>query len=281
MEQQLEAASLANRKGARKVNDIPAEVMKLLQSGELETVNLTEWLAIDHRLLLEHVACELELDPYIEELLAKLPISGEKKIMTVIPKIAQAWLILLDRLPDERGRAIFGKLSSHRSDSVRCWAAYIVGLQQHSLERRLALIRPFAADRHFGVRELAWMAVRESAARELNKAILLLQAWTQDEDANLRRFSVEVIRPRGVWAKHIPELKNDPSLALPLLEPLKSDPSKYVQDSVANWLNDAGKTQPEWVVELCRAWFAASDTKMTKRIVTRAQRSMNPSTSSN
>lgn len=59
------------------------------------------------------------------------------------------------------------------------------------------------------------------------------------------------------------------------LENLKSDPSKYVQDSVANWMNDAGKTQPEFVIEICKKWKQESPTKETNYIIKRALRSLN------
>jgi 3-methyladenine DNA glycosylase AlkC len=59
-----------------------------------------------------------------------------------------------------------------------------------------------------------------------------------------------------------------------MLEPLKSDPSRYVQNSVANWLNDAGKTQPEWVERICVKWERASRTPETQYIVRRARRSL-------
>ena len=39
---------ILNRKGAQKAIDIPEQVLLLLNSGLIESVNLTEWLAVDH-----------------------------------------------------------------------------------------------------------------------------------------------------------------------------------------------------------------------------------------
>ncbi len=39
---------ILNRKGGRKAQDIPKKVLELLNDGKIESVNLTEWLAIDH-----------------------------------------------------------------------------------------------------------------------------------------------------------------------------------------------------------------------------------------
>jgi 3-methyladenine DNA glycosylase AlkC len=65
-------------------------------------------------------------------------------------------------------------------------------------------------------------------------------------------------------------LKQNPALALPILEPLKSDKAKYVQDSVGNWLNDASKTQPQLVYDICEKWQNESPIKETNYIINKA-----------
>ncbi|WP_254450553.1 DNA alkylation repair protein [Cohnella herbarum] len=268
---------IMQRKGALKVSEIPEEVSALLQSGQLESVNLTEWLAVNHIVLLDHIVNELDLKQQAGSMVDELQQGAEKKIMKIIPAIAQAWLSLMERLPSESRELIFMKLSTHLSDSVRCWAAYIVGLDRKlSLDQKLTHIRSFAADSHFGVREIAWMAVRESISNELELSIRILSDWVHDANDYVRRFAIEATRPHGVWAKHISALKNKPGLALVLLEAVKSDPVKYVQDSVGNWLNDAGKSNPEWVQKVCKTWSVTSDTKDTRRIIKRALRSFPP-----
>ena len=68
--------------------------------------------------------------------------------------------------------------------------------------------------------------------------------------------------------------KQNPELAISILEPLKSDKAKYVQNSVANWLNDASKTNPEFVIDICKRWKSESNSKETAYIVSRALRTL-------
>lgn len=265
---------IANRKGPIRASEIWPEVLQLLNSGQLETVNLTEWLAVDQFRLLGTILDEVGMERHAETMLIEMERIKGQSTMKAIPVVAEGWLSLFRRLSENENALLFRQLAMHRSDSVRCWAAYIVGLEPTMLEQKLEGIRRFAADRHFGVREIAWMSIRDSISRELNQSIALLEGWVRDEDANVRRFAIEATRPRGVWARHIAELKEHPEQALPLLEPLKSDSSKYVQDSVANWLNDASKSRPDWVADVCLTWLEASDERSTRRIAARAQRNL-------
>ncbi len=255
---------LENRKGATRVSDIPKPVLEGLNTGTLESVNLTEWLAVDATKLLEHALVSLKLKQ-TKNLLAAVQDLATLGIMQRTERIAG--------LLDNAGVSI-QLLSSHHSDTIRCWAAFIAVTRATTLQAKLEAVQPFAADLHFGVREIAWMAWRPHLNANLGIGLTLLEAWTQADDANLRRFASEVSRPRGVWCAHIQALKDKPELALQLLEPLRSDDSKYVQASVANWLNDASKTQGNWVESVCARWLEQSPSKETKWIVNRALRSL-------
>lgn len=193
--------------------------------------------------------------------------------MQVIPAVAAVLLAAIRSKKDNPYVLI--QLAMHRSDIVRSWAAYVIGLDDRlKLEQKLGDIRHFAKDANSGLREIAWMAVRPDINRQLGKAIKLLTHWIKDSDENVRRFASEATRPRGVWCKHIEALKVHPEMALPLLEPLHQDPSRYVQNSVANWLNDASKSRPDWVKEICAQWSKKSRSKETAYIVNRALRTL-------
>ncbi|GAB6548784.1 DNA alkylation repair protein [Bacillus mobilis] len=269
-----ETEVILNRKGARKVNEIPKEVLQLLQQGKVESVNLTEWLAINHIELLKNVLPSIGLKDSLECIEAEL----EKQNVETGMKVIRITGTLLDEiiLKEYEGNKedILLKLSNHISDSVRCWAAFMNKKSNNTLKDTLTYIRPFAADHHFGVREIAWMSIREDLSQNIEESVELLVEWAKSEDENIRRFSVESIRPRGVWSKHIEVLKQEPEKALPILNLLKSDPSKYVQDSVGNWLNDASKTKPDWVMNLCEEWAKDTDIKSTSRIINKAKRTI-------
>lgn len=261
---------LKNRKGARRMADIPPDVMNAINRGQVATVNLVEYLAADLTQLLPAAASQIEIDcnhPALLAVVARLP---------SLKPMQRHWAIaemLLQVLGDDHEAEL--RLASHPSDLVRQWAAMFAGLSPGlKLADRLQLARPFAADIHFGVREIAWLAVRDAVAAEVLLALELLQPWTNEPDANLRRFASELTRPRGVWCRHLEPLKINPALGQPLLEPLQADASRYVQDSVGNWLNDAAKSQPDWVRKLCQGWLKNSEGKATRYICLRGMRSI-------
>jgi 3-methyladenine DNA glycosylase AlkC len=244
---------LSNRKGATKRELVPVEVKEALERGEIETANLVEGLTIDFDVLLQHVA-------------------------PGAPRLVEEGIV--KRMREAGGHLPAWKaFAKHPSDTVRGWAAYKLAASQADDATRLLLaMKTFAADAHFGVREWAWMAARPVLAKDLEGALAELTRWSCDANPNVRRFASEVTRPRGVWCAHLEVLKREPARGLALLEPLRSDPSKYVRDSVANWLNDASKSDEAWVRALTTRWLSESNTKETKAIVTRALRSLSKET---
>ena len=256
------------RTGARSLKDIDPIILSQLNEGIIESANLTEWLAVDHTILIQSV---LNTE-YQKECLEELELVKSKSTMIVIKTIGK---YLFDKIEKDNNYKLFELLKNHPSDSVRCWCAYIIGFNTGlSINDKLELIKEFASDSHFGVREIAWMAVRDELAKNIETTIPILEKWSQNDDPNIRRFALESIRPNGVWCKKIDQLKQNPELALPILDNLKTDTSRYVQDSVANWLNDASKTQPKFVINTCKRWRGQSDSKETKYIIKRAMRSI-------
>jgi 3-methyladenine DNA glycosylase AlkC len=253
------------------MGDVPAVVLKKLAVGEIETVNLMEWLAADMSALARTVARSL---PIRSSIRSELLDASEKMVGAGVT----------DRLR-VGGRAIaagagaasaeFRLLATHNSDLVRQWACYAVNdsLLGLSVSERLDATLPFAADRNMSVRETAWMAFRPHLATEFETVLPMLTDLAADSDENIRRFAVEVTRPRSVWGAHLAALKREPGLAVELLEQVKADSSRYVKLATGNWLNDASKSQPDWVLATCERWSAGGD-QHTRFIVRRGLRTI-------
>ena len=268
--------ALRARKGASRMADIPAEVRRALDAGRLETVTLTEWLAIDPVALMHAAIVAVDVPDLAEPLLEAARSLAGDGITARMRGLGAAWHEALATMPRKRERArARRRLATHTSDMVRAWAAYAHTADADlDLADRLDLARPFAADGAMSVRECAWDSFRPYIAPELDRALDLLEPWVHDEDPNVRRCAIEGTRPRGVWTKHIDALKTEPERALPLLEPVRADPIRYVQNAVANWLNDASKSDGVWVRTLCDDWMKNTQSPSTEYIVRRALRTL-------
>lgn len=242
----------AQRKGARSISEIPKSTIEALNRGEIASANLVEWLAIDQLKLAEHVLHSNDLSSWFSDVQQSVAQLKKPSVNTIGKAIGEAFA---QRFASGQRLDVLHGLSTHPADTVRIWMAYCTSLlPAKNLDTQLQAMRVFAADSHFGVREIAWMAMRPFIAAELSLALQLLAPWVYDDNEAIRRFATESTRPRGVWCAHIDALKAQPELAQHLLDPLVEDPSKYVRDSVANWLNDASKTRPDFVLTKCAAW---------------------------
>lgn len=227
----------------------------VLNQGVLETKNLMEVLRVDFHLLLRHVVPNLVLPEFPE-------------------KIGITWKMLFVGacIYEQTGLHHVSVFQNHPSDTVRSLACYVIACHSFSLAEKLDALKPFANDAHFNVREWAWIAVRPDVVLNPWEVIDLLMPWAYHDSGRMRRFASELTRPMGVWCAHIKSLRKEPLSALPILDALKNDSEKYVQLSVGNWLNDAGKDHPLWVLELCERWRSESPSLNTDKICKRALR---------
>lgn len=262
---------ILKRKGPRNLALVNPVALDFLHQGRIETANLMEYLAISHTVLIHNVLGGMLSKQTVERL--KMDFSTSE----VKPASRNAFIgkWLASELGQD-GHQMAHTLLQHPSDIVRGWAGFIIGdLPGLTLDERFEQIRPLAADSHYGPREEAWFAVRKHIVTSPLEAVDVLLPWASDPDPNIRRFASEATRPRGVWCAHIQAFRKEPALGLPVLEPLRTDKAKYVQKSVGNWLNDAAKDHPTWVIGLTDKWLAQEpDNKHTAWIVKHARRSL-------
>ena len=266
-------AEAPRRKGAVRRSAIPTDVLQALNEGTEETITLVEWLAIDMPTLVRSVTPQVGLSDLGAELGSAADSLADKGVTVRLRGIGEA-LFAATQHHSKRSE-IFDALAGHTSDMVRAWASFMVAADTSlSLAGRLDEARRFAADRSGAVRECAWDSFRPYVAADLDLGLALLEAWVLDPDLNVRRCAIEATRPRGVWTPHIEALKEDPEPALPMLEPVRSDPERYVQRAVANWLNDASKSRPDWVRRVCARRTEESSTTETAWTVNSALRTL-------
>ncbi len=87
-----------------------------------------------------------------------------------------------------------------------------------------------------------------------DKGIKQMLKWSKNKNKHVRRLASEGGRPRLPWAPKLQQYIDDPAPLLSILDQLKDDPSKYVQKSVANCLNDILKDNEEIAKKVLQSW---------------------------
>lgn len=101
-------------------------------------------------------------------------------------------------------------------------------------------------------RDTAEFAIRPFIREDYDKVEAVFQKWGRSDNAHLRRLVTEGTRPRLPWAKKLPFLRGNIQENFRLLKPFLDDPSRYVEKSVANHLNDISKYYPEEVISFLK-----------------------------
>lgn len=78
-----------------------------------------------------------------------------------------------------------------------------------------------------------------------------LQKWSKDAHYHVRRLTSEGTRPKLPWSQKI---IISPEQAIPILDNLFSDDTRYVTRSVANHINDISKIDPELAIATLQRW---------------------------
>ncbi|WP_375723334.1 DNA alkylation repair protein [Arcobacter sp. KX21116] len=95
-------------------------------------------------------------------------------------------------------------------------------------------------------------AIRAFILKYEDRTMQQMKLWAKSSNEHIKRLASEGCRPRLPWAVALPRFKSNPSNVFEIIELLKNDPSKYVQKSVANNLNDISKDNPELVIEFVK-----------------------------
>ncbi|MDR2924397.1 MAG: DNA alkylation repair protein [Azoarcus sp.] len=119
----------------------------------------------------------------------------------------------------------------------------------------------FAASVAF-IRELTQRHTGEFAVRPLLAAfpkemMAVMRGWSVDGSVHVRRLSSEGMRIRLPWAKKLSVALERFDDFKTVLGNLKDDPSRFVQKSVGNNLNDLYKEAPDKAEEIIQEWEKA------------------------
>ena len=114
--------------------------------------------------------------------------------------------------------------------------------------------------------------IRPYLEAKTKKTLAQMKKWAASENRHVRRLASEGIRPRLPWASKLDNFINNPKPLFPILNKLNDDPSKYVQKSVANCINDILKDNYTLGQELINNWNVKSPSKERKWIIKHALR---------
>lgn len=114
-------------------------------------------------------------------------------------------------------------------------------------------------DLHFSLQALKEITTRFSAEDAIRyfinafpkETLQELLKWSTDSHYHVRRLASEGTRPKLPWTQNI---TIPPEEALPILENLYTDKTRYVTRSVANHINDISKMNPALVFTIIKRW---------------------------
>lgn len=111
--------------------------------------------------------------------------------------------------------------------------------------------RALACLEQITMRFSAEYAIRSFINAHPDQTFDVFQAWARSPNYHVRRLVSEGTRPKLPWGVGI---TTDYTRAMPLLDQLHADPTRFVTRSVANHLNDISKFDPVLVIQTLQGW---------------------------
>ncbi|MDF1881630.1 DNA alkylation repair protein [Sulfurimonas sp. MAG313] len=115
--------------------------------------------------------------------------------------------------------------------------------------------------------------IRSFILKNEDACFVYLKEFSKDENCHIRRLASEGTRPRLPWGLRLQKYVKDPSCVLDLLDGMKNEPTRLVQRSIANSLNDISKDHPIKVIDFLTQW-KHHDVKDIDWIIAHACRSL-------
>lgn len=116
--------------------------------------------------------------------------------------------------------------------------------------------------------------IRPFIELDQERTLAVMLNWSKSDNFHLRRLASEGGRPRLPWATKLQRFIDDPQPLIPILSNLKDDPSKYVQKSVANCLNDILKDNPTVGRQIIETWSQEQGSHHRRWIIKHALRNL-------
>ncbi|MHC1604482.1 MAG: hypothetical protein ACXQTP_00720 [Candidatus Methanofastidiosia archaeon] len=178
---------------------------------------------------------------------------GRVYTIKILSEYLYTCLIKTSDLTYEFASAMFNKYNNFKNKGVLLGMLSFYGLDNYN--KVLSYFESAASSSDWNMRELSQMFFRKLIKRHPNKTIKYLLHLTTSEDAKIRRFVGETLRPvqENRW------FYENPDYPLFILKNMFKEASPYPRTSIGNNLSDLARQLPDLVYELIKELVDSGD----------------------
>jgi len=225
---------------------------------------------------IQRVYPQFDKNSFAESILERFPHLELKERIAWISENLHAFLptdyreatsILLASLPPPNDNT---KTDNDFGDFV--YAPYAEFVARNGVTKK-ELYFSLAALKEITMRFSAEDAIRRFINAFPNETMQELQKWSNDSHYHVRRLTSEGTRLKLPWSQKI---SIAPEQAIPILDNLFWDKTRYVTRSVANHINDISKSDPKLAITTLRRWqkFGKQNPKEMNYLINHALRTL-------